>query len=225
MLRGETTGIKEYLIRTYGETWVKPVLKQLLAMLKTYETDQVVLSIAASRSRTLQKLSEKLGVQIDLNFLHQLLEQDLKTVVNVGLGATDPILKINNFRLILDSLTATITTAPPGFYNVEELTKEMFGRAGYDDGSRFVNLEEGQDPEKMQLTQMVQELQAKLESKMDELQTKLMIQQMKDESEIKRLLLDIQGEKQLAYIDRETDIILEKVKGRYAQRQEKQIER
>lgn len=214
MLRGESTGTKEYLVRTFGETWAKPTMKQLLEMLKTYETDEVILGIAAARTKSL----EKLGIPAVPQILHGLLEHDLKTTINVGIGATDPVMKINNFRLGLESVTSAISTAPPGFYNIEELSKEIFGRIGYDDGSRFVNLEQNQDPEKTQLSQMVQQLQAQLESKMDELHTKIMVQQIKDQEAMKRLVLEIQGDKQMKLIDRDTDIILERVKNRYEQR-------
>lgn len=196
MLRGDATGMKEYLIKTFGETWVERVLKQLIMLERVYETNETLMKIAAGKSKMLQKVSKMVGMDLSsAEHLNKLFDQDLKTTVNVGQGATDPVTKINNFRLCVKSVTDIIREDQNGVLNIEEVAKEVFGRGGHKDGSRFLNTgEDGQDPKVMQLTQMVQELQKQLESNMDELRTKIMIAQIKEKGDTERDILGIRGD-------------------------------
>jgi hypothetical protein len=77
----------EYDIRVFVETWVEPVLRQLVKLEEAYETDQVVLGVAGQKSGYFQKFGR--GAPMDA-----LLGQELTLTVNVGMGATDPDMRL-----------------------------------------------------------------------------------------------------------------------------------
>jgi hypothetical protein len=49
----------EYDIRVFVETWVEPVLRQLVKLEEAYETDQVVLGVAGQKSGYFQKFGQR----------------------------------------------------------------------------------------------------------------------------------------------------------------------
>ena len=55
MFKGAVNSLTEYLIKTFAETWVEPVMRQLIKLEQHYETDTVVLAIAAQKAKLLQK--------------------------------------------------------------------------------------------------------------------------------------------------------------------------
>ena len=168
----------EYLIRTFSETWVEPVLKQLVKLEQAYETDQVVLALAAENAQLFQKY----GVN---QITDELLNHELTVTVNVGLGATDPNAKMQKFMMGLNSYAQM--SQIPGI-NKEEVSKEIFGLLGYKDGKRFFG-DGKQDPEKAQMQQVMQQMQEQmqqmeqaLKSKEGAEQAKLQVEQAKVET-------------------------------------------
>ena len=143
-----------YLLKTFNETWVEPVIEQLMHLEQKYETDEVILAIALEKSQAFQKY----GVD---EITDELLDQELTTNVSVGMGATDPNLKLQKFALGMN-MFREIASAPPPGANMEEITKEIFGHLGYKDGKRFFKQEV--DPQIELLQGQVQQLQAFIES-------------------------------------------------------------
>ena len=45
-IAGNTNSISEFVLRTFAETWVEPVLKQLLKLEQYYETDEHITALA-----------------------------------------------------------------------------------------------------------------------------------------------------------------------------------
>ena len=200
MLRASAFGLTEYLIRTFSETWVKEVLYQLIKLEQKYETDVVILAIAAGNAN----LFAKYGVD---SVTDDLLNQDLTLEVNVGIGATDPITKLNQFLLAMKHLTDILREPPPNL-NMEEVQKEIFGRLGHKDGTRFFIKKEDMTPQEQQLTseiekqqQIIEKLTSELENKNSENLTKLHITDMKE-----------QGSNLRKQAELETDVILEQIK-------------
>ncbi len=159
LLQGGASALTEYLLRTFVETWVEPVLRQLVLLEQAYETDQVILALAGEKAQ----LFKRYGIeQVD----DGLLMGDLTVRVNVGMGATDPQTKLQKFTLALDTYTRIAVALPNA--NKEAVRKEIFGLAGYRDGARFFADEEAQEQADAKLQQaeaMIQELQAKINSK------------------------------------------------------------
>jgi len=197
MLRGTVNSLVEYLLRVFSETWVEPVMKQLVKLEQKYETDEVVLAIAARRAQLFQRYG------LD-EVTDNLLNQELTTTVNVGMGATDPVMKIQSFMLGVSTIVEVLQKAPPGVFNIMEIAKEVFCRLGYKDGARFFMEqmqqagEEQKDPEKMQMAQIIEEgkqmlaqLQAQVKEKQTEQEVKLMLGQMKEEGQDRRKAAEI----------------------------------
>lgn len=148
----------EYGIRVFVETFVQPVLRQLILLEQEYETDRVILSLAGKNAQMFQKFG------ID-EVTDEILMQELSLEVNVGMGATDPQQKLGKFLTGMTSYTNILKQAPPGL-NPVEVGKEIFAHLGYRDPSRFFTTD---NPQVLQLQQQLQQMGAQ----MAELQKKL----------------------------------------------------
>jgi hypothetical protein len=186
-----------YLLLTFNETWCEPVLRQLLKLERAYETDEVIIGIAAEKAQLFQKYG------ID-EITDALIDQELDLTVNVGMGATDPNMKLQKFTLGMSSLSQISATAPQNV-NMEEVTKEIFSHLGYKDGKRFFKEE---DPKLQQMQQMIQQLQAQLESKQMEIEATLKGKLLESESEAMMHDADLE----FKYDELETKTALERVK-------------
>ena len=210
MARASTNLLVEYVIRTFAETWLEPTMRQILMLEEKYESDEQVLTIAAQKAQLEQKF-QITGVEQYM----ELLQVPVKVTVNVGLGATDPMLRLQNFSMGIGIVINALNEAPPGILNVMEVIKEVFGFIGFKDGARFLMEQFNQDPEKMQMSQVIQELQgtlqqmqAQLESKQQEQEVKLLLGQMKTgEVEIKE-----RGQDRRKAAELQTDLTKEKIK-------------
>lgn len=118
--------IRELSIRTFNETWVEPVLRQLMALEQAYETDAVVLGIAADRAELYEEWRTAQGFDL-------LLSQDVNLTVNVGMGATNPIQRVEKFLFGLNAVAPFMGNG----VKPEEVIAEVFGALGYKDGKRF----------------------------------------------------------------------------------------
>jgi hypothetical protein len=150
MLGGAANQLTEYGLRTLTETWVEPVLNQLVKLEQQYETDQTILGLAGQAALpTIQRYG--------LNELtDEMLDQELTVRVNVGMGATDPQTKLGKFTHAMQTYAGIMSTMQDA--DPVAVRKELFGLAGYRDGGRF--FKQGQDPKDAQMQQMGQMLQA-----------------------------------------------------------------
>lgn len=191
MLKGSAGTLTEYGIRTYVETFIEPVLRQLVKLEQHYETDQVVMGIAAERAQLFQKY----GVD---QMTDDLLNGELTLKVNVGMGATDPNTKVQKFIVGVNAYAAIVKAAVPGL-NTNEVGKEIFGHLGYQDGRRFFSVE---DPEKVQMAQQMQQMKMAMMKMMEKTgenkvkiaeqsnKTKIVIASMKEKGANQRKLAD-----------------------------------
>jgi hypothetical protein len=142
----------EYLIRTYVETFVQPVLRQIVLLEQFYETDEVLLSLVGNNAQ----LFDRFGLS---EITDQLLKQELTLTVNVGMGATDPTTKLQKFLTAMGAYAGLAKSPPPGV-NLQEVGKEIFGHLGYSDGSRFFNSD---NPQVLALQQQLQQMQGEMQ--------------------------------------------------------------
>jgi len=210
MLRGNVNNLTEYSLRTFAETWAEPVLKQVVKLEQKYETDETILALAAQKAQIYQKYG------ID-TITDDLLNQSLTTSVTVGMGATDPIMRLQNFVFGLKIILEVITTTPPGTLDIMEVAKEVFGYLGFKDGTRFFVQQMGQDPVKMQmgmiiqqLQMVIQNLQAQLESKQMDNETKLIATKMQEQGQDRRKAADINANLQMKVMDLMNPVVGEK---------------
>lgn len=130
MMQGNGALIEEYDQRVFAETWVEPVIRHLVKLEQAYETDPVILAMAGQQAN----LWMKYGINEITDFL---LQQELTARVNVGIGATNPKTRLQNFAAGAKILSEVLGPAAVFGINAEEIIKEVFGQCGYKDGMRF----------------------------------------------------------------------------------------
>ena len=159
ILTKDASQITGYQLRTFSETWVEKVLEQLVLLEQFYETDDVILALAADKANVYQRFG------ID-TITDNMLMRVLTVTVNVGVGATNPNDQLRNFLQGMTALEQMLASGVLVKYgaDVAEIMKEVFGHLGYRDGKRFFPDE--QDPRISALTQTIEELQQALDQKM-----------------------------------------------------------
>lgn len=163
--------LTEYTLRTFTETWTEPVLGQIIELEKHYETDAVVL----------KRVVEKIGQALN----DQMFDTDVELSVNVGMGATDPMMKLNKLLAGSKAYAEIASMMAPGL-DLLELGKEIFGYIGYRDGGRFIS--EEQDPKLAQAMGMIQALQNALGQAQEALENK----DAMEDAEIKAIAIELQ---------------------------------
>ena len=164
--------VTEYVLRTFSETWVERVLKQLMRLEQYYETDAVILELAGDAAT---QVNEQFQGAVD-----DLLKYEVLLKVNVGISATDPLRKVQNLVSGIQMLGEL-----PGFaesLNVPEVVKEVFGQLGYKDGERFVSMEE--DPRVAEMAAQLEQMQMYIESEQGKLENRLQVEQMKQQGNL-----------------------------------------
>lgn len=165
MLQGPSNLLTEYMLKTFVETFVQPVLRQIVMLEQHYETDMVILALAGEKAKVYQKY----GVN---QMTDAILDKELTVTVNVGMGATDPQAKMQRFAYWLMTYEKLVAKNPPAGIDLREVWKEGMALTGYQDGQRF--LIDGSDPalakaqqQIQQLTKMLMKLQIENKNKED----------------------------------------------------------
>lgn len=194
MLRAGAGEVAEYDIKTFAETWMEPVIKQLIKLEQKYETDITVLALAAQKAQLFQKY----GIN---ELTDELLNQNLLISVNAGIGATDPMLRVERFSIAVDRFSSVAerqAKLPTPILNLQEVGKELFGRLGYKDGARFTFQDNQQNQEMMAIVQQlqaaVQQLQQQLADKEADREVKLLETKMKEEGDDRRTAAQIEAD-------------------------------
>lgn len=130
MLKGNANLMTEYTLMVFNETWVKPVLRDILELERHYETNVELL----------RKLAGEQSVPGNID-LYDLLMGDVELNVNVGFGSTDPTQKVQRLMYALGSV---VQMGPKTAQRIkdDEVIKEVFGAVGYQNGSRFFKSEQ-----------------------------------------------------------------------------------
>jgi hypothetical protein len=215
LLQAPSTVLTEYMLKTFSETFVGPVLRQLVLLEQHYETDPVVLGLAGAKS----KLFKKFGMDAVTD---DLLERELSVNVNVGMGSTDPVTKLQKFLLGIESYTKICVRPPPGV-NLGEVLKEIMALTGYQDGQRFAL---GDNPELAVMQAQMKQMQQKLQQLMIERKNKeganaakVITQKMKDATFIKGKLIDHDHDKKMSFADHLKELHMHEVESATAEEQ------
>ena len=189
----------EYLLRTITETWIEKVLRQLVKLEQAYETDELVLAIAGNKAQ----LWQKYGIS---KVTDDLLNQSLTLTVNVGMGATDPAKRLQNF--VMGAKTcAEITRIAPDMDSAE-VRKEIFSLLGYRDGARFFKGAQLPPEVKQKIEQMQQQFQ-QLQQQLAQAQQALKDKSAELQMEQQRMVAEFGLEQQKS--QREAQLELEKL--------------
>jgi hypothetical protein len=149
LMSGEATGLNEYELRLFSETWVEKTLRLLIKLEQAYETDTTILAMAGKKAQLFQKF----GISV---IDDELLNESLTSRVNVGIGATNPAMKLKNFATGAEIISKIFGPTAAMGANFEEISKEIFGLLGYKDGARF--FQPGFDPRVAMLQQQMQKM-------------------------------------------------------------------
>lgn len=154
ILSADSDLVGEYQLKAFTETWVEPVLRQLVLLERHYENDELVLALAAKSAQIyLQGLT--------MDNMDQLLDQDVILNVNVGIGATNPTKQMERFVTVTKTAIELLGEKVTEKLKPDEIIKELYSKAGYKDGARFFDMED-KGPDPMQELQR-QLMEAKLE--------------------------------------------------------------
>jgi hypothetical protein len=131
---GAANAVQEFDIRVWIETWVEPVLSQIVKLEQYYESDPTVLELCGERA----KLFQKFGVD---QITDDMLERSIAVRVNAGLGAGDPQQRLAKFQSAVQVAMPLLQLSPDFaqqkvVMDWEAVMEEVFGAAGYRDGGR-----------------------------------------------------------------------------------------
>lgn len=196
LLNNDANVLTEYQLRVFSETWVEPVMKQLVRMEQMYETDETVLAIAGDRAKLLQKFG------ID-EVTDQLLQGLVTVRVNVGFGATNPQQRIEKLAMGLNTVAQFMPHLLQGL-DGEQIVTEIFGALGYKGAERFFpNIAEGQNPEVAALQQQMQQMQQMLEGKQMEVEGRIKAAEISASGQVEAERMRQEGVVRAAYVEAE----------------------
>jgi hypothetical protein len=155
MLTTNANQVAAYRLRTFIETWVEPVLRQLCEMERQYESNETIVALAIKQA----------GIPIE-QLDAAIWSAPVQVTVNVGMSATNPQERANLLIFGFNSVKMLLADGAleQRGLNSRELVKEIFAMIGYRDGSRFFKWGED-DPVVAHLQQMVEQLKAQLAQK------------------------------------------------------------
>jgi hypothetical protein len=128
VLQGAAGAVQDYGIKIFFETWMQPVLRQLVRLEQMYEMDATVLAVAAKQS----PLWQKYGTDV---ITDDLIRQNLAVTINVGIGNTDPVKRVQKLTFGISQVAQLPDMARR--MKSTEIADEIFGALGYKDASRF----------------------------------------------------------------------------------------
>jgi hypothetical protein len=129
LLSGDADSLTEYPLRTFVQTWVKPVLKQLIKLEQFHESDPALLALMGEKLN----LWQKHGIN---RVTDEWIQGSMNIRVNVGFGATNPTQRVNRLVTGLSTI-AQFAPAMMSRLDGEEVSSEILGALGYDSSERF----------------------------------------------------------------------------------------
>ncbi len=128
LLSNAATKIVDFDIRTFVFTWVRPVLELFMLTIQYYENDETIMSIAANNSAYFPRLKVE-------DLTDDMMTKQLEMKVDVGIGATDPVQRVNT---LMYGVTQVMQL--PGMaenMDAKAVGSAVFSALGQGDGSRF----------------------------------------------------------------------------------------
>lgn len=138
LISSSANQVEEYQLRVFTETWVEPVLRQLLMLESYYESNEIIIALAGKDAQIWEKGHEEVT--------QEMLDQDVILNVNVGIGSINPQTQLDRFLYATNSLAKVLGESFTTKLELMEIIKEVYGKCGYKDGARFINQEDQPDP-------------------------------------------------------------------------------
>lgn len=158
LLNSSANVVGDFDLRVWIETWVEPVLRQLVALEQFYEDDKIILALCGQKA----KLYQKYGInEID----DELLTREVSISVNAGIGNADPMVKLDKFLKVAGAAGTLLGPTIQSRAKQDEIVNEIFGAAGFRDAAeRFFKPEDGSaDPGMQQAQQQMQQMQQEMQ--------------------------------------------------------------
>ncbi|MEN6302267.1 MAG: hypothetical protein ABFD96_06040 [Armatimonadia bacterium] len=156
MMMSNANALGEFDLRVWIETWVEPVLRQLVKLEQFYETDANVLAISAKRA----KLMPRFGIS---HITDDLLNSQVAISVDVGIGSSDPLISLQKFEKASQIVLGLLGPAAQARMKQDAVIDEVYGKAGYKDAAeRFFNPAEEEDQRIIEMQQALQQMQQAL---------------------------------------------------------------
>lgn len=127
MMNEAANQVREMELRTFTETWMEPVLNQLVQLEAYYETDETALTVSA----------KKAGIR---KIMKSFFDHKFSVSVNVGMGAVSPTQRMQKLLGAVSTVLQTVPGAQDAAKG-DEIAQEIMSTAGYDNGSRFFDFE------------------------------------------------------------------------------------
>jgi len=177
LLTDNTNQLSNYRLKTFVETWVEPVLRQLTLLEQEYETDEKILALAGKAANL-----QRFGVDA---ITDDLLRNELTITVDVGMGTTSPNSRINNLLLAVRGIREALEDGTLERFGVDpaQIIKEIFGALGHKNGGKFFNPDAGEDPKITTLRNEIASLQQQLEAKHPQAVTEATVRKLEEEAE------------------------------------------
>lgn len=193
LMSNAANAVSEFDLRMWIETWVEPVLRHIMLLIRVNESDERLLMLAGQKAQVMK----------DFGFMPALSEiqgTDIMLRVNAGIGALDPMQKLTKLKLAMEMLLPMASAmAKAGIKpNFKSLIEEIMGSAGFKDGLRFFEF----DQSDTQLPPEVMQAMAELKLKAEEL-----------EKQFQEAMLKIASEERQNTQDNATAIEIERMKG------------
>lgn len=137
LITGAANALQEFDQRIFFETWAEPVIGMVVKLCQYYEHDQTIIALCGERA----ELREKYGVS---EITNELLDAQITTRIDIGIGAGDPQQRIAKFQMAVQAAMPLLQSHPKfqsGEYELDAdaIIQEVFGAAGYRDaGQRFI---------------------------------------------------------------------------------------
>jgi hypothetical protein len=136
MLGQNANSVQDYGIRVFLITWMMPVLDQLLRLEQMYENDSVILALAGENNKDVM---QKFGID---EITDDLLLQSLTASINVGMGNTDPVRRVERLVYGLEKVAGLPDIAPR--LKSLRVADHVFGALGFRNSGEFVRTDEEQ---------------------------------------------------------------------------------
>ena len=195
LMASDSNTMTEHGVKQFAVTWAAPVLQQLLELQKAFETDFDAILGAADAANI-----EGMGVT-EFN-PEQLLQLPVKLQVNIGIDSTNPGRAVDR---LMSGVSIGAQLGVP--FDGAEIYKEVMGKLGYDDGSRFVQEQDpnaqppGPTPEEQAAEAAAQAEAGKQQLAQAKLQQDGQIQMQKLQLDMQRLQMQLEAQIQMKQMD------------------------
>ena len=206
LLNDSANAMTEFELRIFSETWVEPVLRQLMRLEQTYENDKTIMAIAGEQAN----LYQKFGIN---EVTDEMLRGEMTCRVNVGFGSTDPKSRIERMAFGLQAVGQFVPQAMQRL-DPEAIINEVMGALGHKDGSRF--FKPAEDGGGQQIPPELQEQMQKMQEEIQRLRSGIEVAQIRAQSVVQAKQMDLEARLQDSQMDRMSMAEQEHVRGQYA---------